>query len=138
MEEWDLVKLYSRAMKSKHYLEAMCFGYQMLEYIFVVLLTNSTVGDGAVPLSKTKVRKADYLLKKAQLALDNKFIDQTIYDDVAEFNRIRRDAIHNFVKKVTDYSEIEHCAKMIGPIYGKIQSQFLTITVSEEKTTSTT
>jgi len=131
METWDLVKLYVRALKSEHYIEAMSVGYQMLEFIFEILLTKTTVGKDGIPLSKSKVRNADYLLKKARLAKEYGFISEDILHDVEEFNKIRRDVIHNMVEKSVNYSEIERCAKMVSPIYGKVQNLFLTITVGE-------
>ncbi len=50
METWDLVKLYVRALKSEHYIEAMSVGYQMLEFIFEILLTKTTVGKDGIPV----------------------------------------------------------------------------------------
>ena len=126
METWDLVKLYGRAMRSSHYIEAISLGYQMLEYVFEVLLTQTNVGDEGKPLSKSKVNKADYLLSKASLAKEHGFIDQEIFNDVKAFNKIRRDVIHNMVNKGIDYGKVKECAEMIGPIYYKIQSQFFT------------
>ena len=133
VEEWDLVKLYSRAKKSEHYVEAVSLGYQMLEMIFVVLLTKTTVGRGGKPLDEGGVRKADNLLAKAKLALEHEFIDQALFDELAEWNRSRRDIIHNMVAKNVTYEQVQACALKIGPLYFKVQSLFLTITAGKPK-----
>jgi len=131
MENWDLVKMHSRALRSEHYIEAMAVGYQLLESVFIVLLTKTTVGNQSKPLGTNKVKKANYLLAKAKLALKYDFIDQNLYDEVVEFNELRRDLIHNIVEKDMDYNDAKKCANLVTDLYGKIQSQFLTYTITE-------
>ena len=133
MENWDLVRIYTRAMKSMYYIEAMSVGYQLLEYIFIILLTNTTVGNNGKPLSKTQVKKADYLLKKATLALENGFINSNIFNEVEKFNRLRGGVIHKMVEKNIEYSDIKLCAGMVDPLYHEIQSLFLRITPGESQ-----
>lgn len=133
MEMWDLVKLYSRSIKSEHYIEAMSIGYQMLEQVFEFMLLKTTAGNDGNPLSKTKVNKAGYLLSKAKLAKEHDFITQDILDDVIAFNNIRKDAVHNMISKGIDYEKVQECAEMVAPIYHKVQSQFLTFEPGEWK-----
>jgi hypothetical protein len=130
MEPWDLVKLHGRAMRSGHFIEAVAVGYQLIETVFVVLLTKTLVGNNGQPIADSAVDKADYLMAKAKLALDNGFIDQALYDDVKTFNRLRADLMHNIIKNNVDYASAEACAMMVTEIYGKVQGRFITYTIT--------
>ena len=133
MEPWDLVKMHGRSMRSGHYIEAVAVGYQLLETVFVVLLTKTLVGNSSQPMAESSVDKTDYLISKAKLALDHGFIDQALYDEVRAFNKMRADLMHNIIKKNVDYATAEACAMMVTEIYGKIQGRFLTYTITESK-----
>lgn len=114
-------------MRSEHYIEAVSIGYQMLEFIFEILMTKTTAGNGGIPLNYDEFKKARFLISKALLARKYGFIGDEIYFEVEEFNNIRKDMTHNMVENNLIYSEVERCAKMISPIYKKIQDKFLTI-----------
>jgi hypothetical protein len=130
MEPWDLVKLHGRSMRSGHFIEAVAVGYQLLETVFVVLLTKTLVGKSYQPMAESVVDKADNLLSKAKLALENDFIDQTLFDEVKTFNKMRADLMHNIVKKNVDYESAEACAMMVTELYRKVQGRFLTYTIT--------
>ena len=125
MEKWDLVKIYGRAMRSEHYIEALSVGYQLIEFILEFVLTTQPVGKDNATISKSKVRKSKYLIQKAKLALENEFITQDIFDEIDEFNKLRKDIIHNLVENNVDGADIVKCANMVGDVYYSIQQTFL-------------
>jgi hypothetical protein len=77
------------------------------------------------------VEKANYLIKKARLALDNGFIDRALFDEVEKFNKLRADLMHNIVKNNVDYDSARDCAMMVTEIYGQVQGRFLTYTIKQ-------
>ena len=133
MDTWDLVKIYGRAMRSKHYIEALSIGYQMIEFILEFVLTTQPIGKDKKTISKQKIAKTKYLMQKANIALEHEFITQEIYENIKLFNIRRADIIHNLVANQVQYEDIEKCANMVGDVYYSIQSQFMKGKVGEWK-----
>ena len=99
MKEWDLVEIYSRAMREKHYIEGISVGYQLLEFILITLLTKSTVGNnGPISYDDLSNQEKRYLYNKVIRAHNEGFIDNTLKDEILEFNTKRADIIHNIVE----------------------------------------
>ncbi len=133
METWDLVKIYGRAMRSEHYIEALSVGYQMIEFILEFVLTTQPIGKDNKTILKQKVAKTKYLMQKANIALEHEFITQEIFENIKLFNSLRADIIHNLVANQVQYEDIERCANMVGDVYYSIQSQFMKGEVGEWK-----
>ena len=131
MEDFDLHRLFGRAIRSKHFIEAVALGYQMLEHAVVVLLTKTNVGSAGKPIDDSRIEKLRYLREKAEFARDQGFMPDAVYSQLDEFNRRRNQIIHNMVKKKVTYDEVESCARMVDPIYMEIQKLFLKITFGE-------
>ena len=136
MEEWDLVKIYCRAFREKHYIEAISIGYQMLEFLLVTLMTKTKVGRSGEPLSYDQFsdKEKRYLYDKTMLANHEGFIDDTLRDEIIEFNRNRADIIHNLVEKNITARQIIECAAKVSLLYEKIQGLFMKISFGEEET----
>lgn len=133
MDTWDLVKIYSRAFRPEHYIEALSVGYQMIEFILEFVLTTQPIGKDKTTIPKTKIRKLKYLMQKADVALEEGFITQDIYENIKTFNRLRADIIHNLVENNVKPEDIKLCANMVSDIYYSIQSQFMKLEVGEWK-----
>ncbi len=136
METWDLVKIYCRAFREKHYIEAIAVGYQLLEFLLVTITTKTTVGNNGIPLNYDDFSNKEkrYLYDKALLANNKGFIDEALFDKIIKFNQKRADIIHNLVEESITAEQIAECAQMIGPLYQQIQSLFLKISFGEVET----
>ncbi len=135
METWDLVKIYGKAMRSEHYIEALSVGYQMIEFILEFILTTQPIGKDKTTISKSRIRKTKYLMEKANIALEHEFITQEIFESIKVFNKLRADIIHNLIENDVKHSDIKNCANMVGDVYYSIQSQFMKFEVGEWKET---
>ena len=129
METWDLVKIYTRALREKHYIEAISVGYQLLEFLLVTVMTKTNIGNNGAPLNYDDFSSKEkrYLYDKALLAKNKDFINEDIFNQIIVFNRQRADIIHNLVDKNITKEQIVDCAEMISPTYQKIQSLFIKI-----------
>lgn len=133
MEEWDLVKIYCRAIREEHNIEAISIGYQLLEFLLITLMTKSKVGNNGIPLDYDNFSNQEkrFLYNKVILANETGFIDDNLKDKILEFNSKRADIIHNIVERNITKEQISECAKTISPIYLEIQNLFLPITFTQ-------
>ena len=132
---WSILKRCLTAKEEGYLIEAISLGYTLLEVNLRLLLT-SKAGKNGQPFSSQTLDKMKFLMDLANLAKENGFIDNTLYEKLDNFNTIRKDAIHGLVQGRIDYAKIEKGTSKINELIGDIQSRWLTITFGEEKRAS--
>jgi len=130
---WEIIKLESRAKKNGFWLESLSLSYIHLEVELRLLLT-SKAGKDSIPLPTEKIDKQAYLMQLANLAKDNKFIDEETWEKIQEFNDIRRKAIHGLIHGEITYAELDKPAKSTFEIAYAIQNKWLKIKFGKEET----
>ena len=129
---WDLIKRRISAQKNGFWLESISLSYILLE-IELRLLLSSKAGTSGIPIPPRKINNQNYLMKLANLAKDNGFIDETIWKRTKDFNEARRKAIHGLAQGEISYSELKEPALSTGNLIFDIQSRWLPITFGPEE-----
>lgn len=122
---WEIIKLNGKARKNGFWLESLSLSYVLLEVELRLLLT-SKVGKDGIPISLEKIEKQQYLMQLANLAKDNKFLDEDTWRRIKEFNDVRKEAIHGLIRGEISYAELETPVKKFRGYPQKYYSQSLT------------
>lgn len=130
---WEIIKLNGRARKNGFWLESLSLSYVLLEVELRLLLT-SKAGKDSTPISPEKIENQQYLMQLANLAKDNKFLDEGTWLRIKEFNDVRRKAIHGLTRGKISYAELETPATQFIDLAYAIQSRWLKITIGKEET----
>jgi len=130
---WDLIKLRIRALKQGFWLEAINLTYVLLEIELRLLLT-SKVGERSTPLSRSEIDQRKFLMALVSLAKEKKFIDDSLWNRIDEFNKKRRDAIHGLAQGKISYPELKNVLEKTGELIYDIQNRWLPIRYGPEET----
>ena len=130
---WEFVRLKIIAQRSGHWIEAISLAYILMEIELRILLT-SKAGKDAKPLPLEQINSARYLMDLANLARENEFIDDELFEKIKTFNKIRGECIHQLAQGAITYSQLEATANNTTEIIGEIQSKFLPIYFGEVET----
>ena len=128
---WDFIQKRSRAITNEHWIEALSLTYTLYEMNLRVLLS-SKVGDRKITPEQIKNQKN--LINLANLARDNGFIDQTIWDRIQKFNDGRIDTIHYLAQGKIEYEQIREVLRKASRLFYDIQNCWMPITFGEIET----
>ncbi len=132
IESKDIFMLYAIAIERKIWIEAISLGYTLIE-INLTQLMRSTI-HGRPIISRSRINRCRYLIQLAKLALDENSIDQSLYDKIDHFNKVRQAAIHKLAKGKTKKSELESAARSVTDCLGELQLRFgITMTFRPEE-----
>ena len=132
IESKDIFMLYAIAIERNIWIEAISLGYTLLEINLTQLMRS--VVKGCPTISNSRINKCDYLIQLAKLALDENIIDQSLYDKIDLFNKVRRAAIHKLAKGKTKKSELESAARSVTNCLSELQPLFgITMTWGHEE-----
>ena len=92
-----LVIYFNKAIKDKHWLEAIVLAHMYIETQLRALLFKDA----------HEGKKAGSLTKLAKVAFDNKYIDLNIFEKIKEFNRARNDAVHNIASENITFDQLQ-------------------------------
>lgn len=131
--EWELlVQKRLKAVRNGYWLEAITLSYICLELDLRKLLSTNALGK-TKPLEHEKIIKQEYLMNLANLAKDNGFISEDIWDRIKRFNDFRRKAIHGLIQGEITYDDLEKPCLEIFRLSYDIQSCWLKITFGPEE-----
>lgn len=128
---WDLIKRKIKAQHNGFWLETISLSYILLE-IELRLLLCSKAGNKKIP--PRKIDAQNFLMTLANLAKDNGFIDEKIWEQIQKFNEGRRKAIHRLAQGEIEYEDIKEYVKDTTELIGEIQSRWLPIKFGEVET----
>lgn len=132
IESKDIFMLYAMAIECKIWIEAISLGYTLLEINLTQLIRS--IGQSRPPISNSRINRCHYLIQIAKLALDENIIDQSLYDKIDHFNKVRQAAIHKLAKGKTKKSELESAARSVTKCLSDLQPLFgITITEGPEE-----
>ena len=126
----DLIKRKNLAQAKGFWLESISLSYVLLE-IELRLLLASKAGDSGIPTPTNKIDSQKYLMKLATLAKGNGFIDETIWNQIKDFNEARKKAIHNLAQGIICYDDLKEPALSTTKLIYDIQSCWLPIKFGE-------
>jgi hypothetical protein len=127
IESKDIFMLYAIAIERKIWIEAISLGYTLIEINLTQLMGRPTI-------SISRINRCRYLIQLAKLALDENIIDQSLYDKIDHFNKVRQAAIHKLAKGKTKKSELESAARSVTDCLGELQPRFgITMTFGPEE-----
>ncbi len=129
---WDLIKRKNLAQAKGFWLESISLSYILLE-IELCLLLSSKARDSVIPTPTSKIYRQKYLMKLATLAKKNGFIDETIWNQIQDFNEARRKAIHNLAQGIICYGDLKEPALSTTKLIYDIQSCWLPIKYGAEE-----
>ena len=129
----DFLELEMLARKCKCWLEAISISYILLE-IMLRLLLSSKAGTSQIPIPPKTINDQNYLMRLANLARDNGFMDETIWKRTKEFNEVRKKAIHGLAQGEISYSELKGPALSTRRLMAYIDACRLRITFGQEET----
>ena len=117
---WSLIKRLNLAKRSECWLEAINLSYILLE-IELHLLFLSKVGTSGIQIPPREIGDQDYLMHLADLARDNKFIDEDLLKRIRDFNNLRKRAIHELIVGEISYDDLKEPALKSIELLGDIQ-----------------
>jgi len=129
----DFLELEMLARKNKCWLESISISYILLEIMFRLLLS-SKAGTSQIPIPPKTINDQNYLMKLANLARDNGFMDETIWKQTNDFNKARNKAIHGLAQGEINYSELKGPALSTRRLMAYINNCRLRITFGQEET----
>jgi len=131
----DFLELEMLARKNKCWLESISISYILLE-IMLRLLLSSQAGTSQIPIPPKTINDQNYLMKLANLAKDNGFMDETIWKRINDFNQVRKKAIHGLAQGKINYSELKGPALSTRHLMDYINACRLRIIFGQEETRS--
>ena len=132
IEPEDIFWLYAIAVERKIWIEAISLGYTMIEISLTQLMRSGAQGHPTI--SESRINQCNYLIQLAKLARDKKIIDQSLYDKIDKFNKVRRSAIHRLAEGRTKKSELESAAHSVTDCLSEFQRLLgIKITVGHEE-----
>ena len=129
---WELIKRRKAAKKQGCLIEHISLSYTLLEVELRLLLTSQAGGAG-IPLPRRRIDSQRYLIKLADIARNNGFIDQDIFDRILKFNDKRRRAIHRLAQGEITYKDLEDPDLEIEKLIFDIQSRWLHVKIGPVK-----
>jgi len=129
---WELIKRKIAAQNNGFWLEAISLSYILLE-IELRLLLSSKAGALRIPIPPRKIDSQNYLMNLANLAKEEGFIDEKIWDRIKNFNHTRKKAIHGLAQGEISYENLEEIALIAGELMYDIQSCWLPMRFGPEE-----
>ncbi|MCC6502541.1 MAG: hypothetical protein IT362_05325 [Deltaproteobacteria bacterium] len=126
--EWELLVVKRiKAVRNGYWLEAITLSYICLELRLRILLSTNALGK-KIPVEHEKIIKQKYLMSLANLAKENGFISEDIWERIKKFNSLRKKAIHGLIQGEIGYDDLREPCLEIDRLTSDIQDCWLKIT----------
>lgn len=110
----NLVVYFNRAIKDKHWLEAI-----VLAHMYIETLLRTIEGKSIRKGRNTK--KGESIKGLAKSAYDKQNISQALFSKIDKFNTIRNNAVHNIASGEITYEQLEQTAIDAGTLIDELR-----------------
>jgi len=104
---------FNKAIQDEHWLEAIVLAHMYIETQLRALLFKDNREEGN--------KRDEPVIKLAEVAFDNKYIDKNVLEKIKDFNTARNDAVHNIASENITFDQLLPTAKLASDLMNELQ-----------------
>ena len=127
----DLIRYRIRAIENGYWLEALALTHLFVETQLRLILSGIS-GQSGKSIPKSKIENQKYVMQLANLAKDNRIVNNATWQMIKNFNRARNEAIHGLSSGQITYDDLREPAVNAGDLISQLQRYYVTVNIGPE------